>query len=83
MLIDQPGSNIYGISYLLAFLVSLVYYFHLAKVNNYPRTPWWLTIMTLTLLFLIGTRVFTYSASELTQFMTQGIVVTDAGKTAL
>lgn len=77
------GSQFYDLFYFLAIVFSLVVLITAGKRRNYPMIPWMLSLLMILLFLIVGTKLFTLSPSQWTEFFQSGKIPAHTGRTIL
>ncbi len=83
VIIRADGSFYYDLFYLLAFLVGYILLIWIGVKNKYNLVSWFLLLAGTRFFFIVGTKLFSYSASEWNILFTEHYLPATTGKTLL
>jgi prolipoprotein diacylglyceryltransferase len=83
IIINGNGSFYYDVFYFLAFIIAFIWMLYFGIKNKYNLVSWLLTIAFTRLLFITGTKIFSYSAEEWNLMLTNFYIPPTTGKILL
>jgi prolipoprotein diacylglyceryltransferase len=77
------GGQYYDLFYFLAIIFSLIALIIAGKRRNYPMIPWMLSLLIILLFLILGTKIFTLSPGQWSEFFQNGKIPAHTGRTIL
>jgi prolipoprotein diacylglyceryltransferase len=77
------GGQYYDLFYFLAIIFSLIALIIAGKRRNYPMIPWMLSLLMILLFLILGTKIFTLSPGQWSEFFQNGKIPAHTGRTIL